>query len=74
MSTLSSVKKSLSGAITAPALIGADYAQKGSEFWMFNGPGGLDYKFSYSGHASSLKAFKKCAPLQAIVLKRHRPS
>jgi len=69
MSTLTTVTKGLS-AIAAPQLIGADLSQSGGDFWMFNQAGGIDYKFSYSGHASSLKALKKCAPLNAIILKK----
>lgn len=69
MSTLSIATKGFNS-IKAPALTGADYAQSGGDMWMFNQAGGIDYKFSYSGHASSLKALKKCAPLNAIILKK----
>lgn len=69
MSTLGAVQKGLNS-IAAPQLIGADYGTRGSEFWMFNGPDGLDYKFSYTGHHSSLKAYTKCPPLNAIINKK----
>lgn len=69
MSTLSAVKKGLS-AISAPQLVGADLGTRGGEFWNFNGPAGFDYKFSYTGHQSSLKAFKKCPPLNAVIMKK----
>lgn len=69
MSTLSRVSKGLSN-VAAPQLIGADYRTGSNEFWMFNQEGGYDYKFSYSGHHSSLKAFKKCPPLSAVILKK----
>lgn len=65
MSTLSIVKKGLNQ-ISAPPLVGADYAQTGNDFWMFNQEG-TDYKFSYSGHNSSLKAYQKCPPVTAII-------
>lgn len=67
-STLSVVKKGLN--VAAPQLIGADYGTRGNEFWMFSGPGGYDYKFSYTNAHSSLTAFKKCPPLFAIILKK----
>jgi hypothetical protein len=69
MSTLKAVNKGFSN-IAPPALIGADYAFRANEFWMINGPGGFDYKFSYTGHHSSLKAYEKCPPLTAIVNKK----
>jgi hypothetical protein len=69
MSTLRSVTKSVA-TITAPQLVGADLSTRGNEFWMFNGPGSFDYKFSYSGHNSSLTAFSKCPPLNAIIIKK----
>jgi hypothetical protein len=69
MSTLRSAKKSI-GAINPPALIGADYGTRSNEFWMMNQAGGIDYKFTYSGHYSSLKAFTKCAPLNAVIIKK----
>jgi hypothetical protein len=69
MSTLKAVNKGFSN-IAPPALIGADYASRANEFWMINGPGGMDYKFSYSGHQSSLKAYEKCPPLTAIINKK----
>lgn len=69
MSTLSAVKKGFTN-IAAPQLVGADYGTTSNEFWMFNQTGGWDYKFSYTGHNSSLKAFKKCAPFNAIIIKK----
>lgn len=69
MSTLRAVRKGLSG-INPPALIGADLGTRGGEFWNFNGPGGYDYKFSFTGHQSSLKAFSKCPPLNAVIMKK----
>lgn len=70
MSTLKAVSKAFNN-ISAPQLLGADLSQNAGDFWMFNqGVAGLDYKFTYSGHASSLKALKKCAPLSAIILKK----
>ena len=70
-STLSLITKSL-GNIAAPQLIGADYSNTtGNDFWMFNPTGnGADYKFSYSGHQSSLKAYQKCPPITAIINKK----
>jgi hypothetical protein len=69
MSTLSVVKKGLNN-IAAPQLIGADYGTNSNEFWMMNQQGGADYKFSYTGHNSSLKAYQKCPPLTAIINKK----
>lgn len=69
MSTLSRVSKGLNS-VAAPQLIGADYSTSSNEFWMLNQTGGIDYKFSYSGHQSSLKAYRKCAPLTAIINKK----
>lgn len=69
MSTLSVVRKGLNN-IAAPQLIGADYGTRGNEFWMLNQGGGIDYKFSYTGHHSSLTAYKKCPPLNAIINKK----
>lgn len=69
MSTLSVVRKGI-GAISAPQLIGADLGTRGGEFWNFNGPGGFDFKFTYTGHHSSLTAFKKCPPLNAVIMKK----
>lgn len=68
MSFLSTVEKGIN--VAAPQLVGADYNQASNSFWMFNGPGGLDYKFSYTGHQSSLKAFQKCSPLTSIICKK----
>lgn len=68
MSTLSVVKKGLNS-IAAPQLIGADYDTRSKEFWMLN-QNGIDYKFTYSGHASSLKAYKTCPPLTSIINKK----
>jgi len=68
MSTLSVVRKGLT--VSAPQLLGADMGTKGSEFWMLNQAGGIDYKFSYTGHSSSLKAYEKCPPLTAIINKK----
>jgi hypothetical protein len=56
--------------VTAPRLIGADLGTRGNEFWSLNQPGGIDYKFSYTGHSSSLKAYEKCPPLTAIINKK----
>jgi hypothetical protein len=42
------------------------YRGFGSDFWFF-GSDGVDYKFTYSGHESSLKAYQKCSPLTAII-------
>lgn len=69
MSTLKVVRKGLSG-VAAPQLIGADYHTRSNEFWLMNQAGGVDYKFSYTGHNSSLKAYQKCAPLTAIINKK----
>lgn len=68
-STLGIVTKGLKN-ITAPQLIGADYGTNSNEFWMFNQTGGFDYKFSYTGHTSSLKAYQKCPPLTSIINKK----
>lgn len=68
-STLSVVKKGFNN-IAAPQLIGADYGTSSNQFWMFAGPGGYDYKFSYTNLHSSLTAFKKCPPLFSIILKK----
>lgn len=38
----------------------------GSDFWFF-GADGVDTKFSFNGHESSLKAYTMCAPLTAII-------
>lgn len=68
MSTLSLVKKEFGSMIAAPQLIGADLGTRASEFWLFNQmPGGFDYKFSYTGHVSSLKAYQKCPPITSII-------
>lgn len=69
MSTLSRVSKGISN-ISVPQLVGADLGTRGSDFWMFSGPGGYDYKFTYSNAHSSLTAFKKCPPLFSIILKK----
>lgn len=69
MSTLSIVKKGLNN-IAAPQVTGADYGTRSNEFWLFNQGGGVDYKFSYKGHDSSLTAYQKCAPLTAIINKK----
>lgn len=68
-SILGIVSKGLS-TIAPPALIGADYGTRSNEFWMFNQAGGMDYKFSYTGHTSSLKAYQKCPPLTSIINKK----
>lgn len=68
-STLGIVSKGLKN-LTAPALIGADYRTNSNEFWMLNQTGGLDFKFSYTGHNSSLKAYQKCPPLTSIINKK----
>jgi hypothetical protein len=70
MSTISGVKKAFNGGVQPPALIGADLGTRGNDFWMFSGPGGYDYKFTYTNSHSSLKAFKKCPPLFSIILKK----
>lgn len=67
-STLSLVTKGLT--VAPPQLIGADYGTRGGEFWSINGPGGYDYKFSYTGHTSAVKAFEQCAPLASIIGKK----
>lgn len=67
-STLSLVRKGLT--VNAPVLLGADLGTRGREFWSFNGPGGFDYKFSYTGHTSAVNAFEKCPPLHAILTKK----
>lgn len=69
-STLGIISKGLNAAVNAPQLIGADYSSSSNDFWLFDQPGGVDYKFSYSGHNSSLKAYQKCAPLTAIINKK----
>jgi hypothetical protein len=69
MSTIRSIQKAFNS-IAPPQLVGADYATRGGEFWALNGPGGIDYKFSYTGHSSAVKAYSKCAPLTAIINKK----
>lgn len=67
-STLSLVKKGLT--VQAPQLIGADLGTRGGEFWNFSGPNGFDYKFSYTGHTSAVKAFENCPPFASIIGKK----
>lgn len=69
MSTLRAIQK-VFNPITAPRLIGSDLYTRGGEFWFMNGPGGADYKFSYNGHGSAVKAYTKCSPLTAIINKK----
>lgn len=67
-STLSLVKKGLTA--PPPRLIGADYSTRGGEFYFFNGPGNLDYKFNNGTSNQSVRAFMDCAPLADIILKK----
>ena len=68
MSTL----KSIANRINPPVLIGQDLGTRSNEFWMLNQQGGVDYKFAYSGYHSALNAYRKCAPLNAIISKKAR--
>lgn len=68
MSTLDRVTKAIAN-VNPPRLIGADLGTSSNDMWLFN-QSGIDYKFSYSGHASAVKAYQQCAPLTAIINKR----
>ena len=67
-STISLVQKGLTA--PPPRLIGADYGTRGGEFYFFNGPGNLDYKFNNGTSNQSVRAFMDCAPLADIILKK----
>jgi hypothetical protein len=70
MSTLSRVTKTV-GAINKADMISTKPIslsgyRGGSDFWFF-GADGVDIKFSFNGHESSLKAYTQCAPLTSII-------
>jgi hypothetical protein len=46
--------------------VGLSNYRGGSDFFFF-GADGVDIKFSFNGHESSLKAYRECAPLSAII-------
>lgn len=43
---------------------------RGGNEWFFTGPDGIEHIFSYSGHNSSLTAFRKCPPLTNIITRK----
>lgn len=43
---------------------------RGAGSWFFSADGRSDFYFSFSGVESCIKAFEKCAPAQAIILKK----
>lgn len=47
----------------------SDHRDEAGKMW-FWGKNGVEYYFNYSGHNSSVKAYKKCAPLTAIINKK----
>jgi len=72
MSTLRAVQKSMNPYTgpTSRTISPATY-RGGQEFWFFNADGkGNDVQFSYSSHQSSLIAYQKCSPLNAIINKK----
>jgi hypothetical protein len=44
----------------------SSYRQMGNEMWFF-GNDGVDYLFQYSGTKSAIEAYKRCAPVTAII-------
>ncbi len=67
MSTLSQIKNmgAVNKEMTTRTLSPSGY-RGGSDMWFF-GSDGKDYKFTFSGHASSLTAYQSCPPLTAII-------
>jgi hypothetical protein len=69
MSTLKTIKKGLvSSTDIYPDSYRGQYPSGGGQ-WFF-GQNGFDLYFSYNGHESSLKAYKKCPPLSAVINKK----
>lgn len=70
MSTLRAVKKSMNpfAGPTATPIYSNSY-RGGKDFWFFNADG-HDYRISFNGHNSALKAYLQCPPLAAIINKK----
>lgn len=72
MSIVSLVKKTFDYATPPTGMQISQYSSedyRGNDFW-FWGKDCKEYLFSYEGHDSSLKAYKKCPPLTAIINKK----
>lgn len=67
-STLSLVTKGLT--VAPPQLLGADLSTKSNQFYFFNGPGGHDFKFQYSGLSSCVTAYEHCSPVTSVLNKK----
>jgi hypothetical protein len=70
MSTLGRITKTV-GAVTkadniSTRQVGLSTYRGGSDFYFF-GADGVDIKFSFNGHESSLKAYRECGPLTSII-------
>ncbi len=65
--SLQSVEKSISlSPGTYPGTVDVSSTQRATLPFFF-GNNGIDYKFSYSGIDSAMKAYERCAPLTAII-------
>ncbi len=64
------IRMNIGNAFKAALPVRHDSYRGGAGFWMFSNDGNGDVYFNYNGLSSSLTAFEKCAPLNAIISKK----